>query len=829
MDQAEENRRKLNALKLSSFDWVKGLDDVWNLSAWDVPALHRRAEEEFSQELVQLLSGRGLASPPGIIVSGPGGAGKTHLLSRFCRMALLNRGTFLLADMSASGEGFLEIVLSGMARSLAARVPLLEGRTQASLAAEGALAAAGFEVPRDFPERHTRANPQKLSRDLEKIRDKLQDLWPLEAAEHSEPLRALFLLNSRDALLRRAALDWLEGKKPDPESAAASGFRGERGAPEKAVSGLSFCLSLGGRYTVLALDQMDHLSALFGVISRSGPGDPAAGHAAAARARAADFSDGLGRLTGLTRRTLAVVSCLPATWENLSSLSLNTALERYRRPPVFLSPIGSAETAARLIAARMEPACRRAGYSPPHPAWPFRPEAFQAAVGLFPRAILERCHRLVRERILAGDASEIASLDPDGRGGAAPDGGTFAAYSAPWPDDDLVEAASPPADLFRPKGLRPQAARRETPAPPAQARGPAAPSPAISLASRGSRPDAPPALMEREPGDTLLFAWNEDSSLLEYISGSLPVDLEGLSDTGPEAGGAPGPAGPRPRPPAAEVPPPPPRGAGQEAAESRGPGGREGPAGSQGPAESRAPEGTAPDTGPKAKPENPAPEGSPAGEPFAEEGAEAERDPVFAAERRFQLLFREADTEEMRDEAVEDKVWTEQLLGFLTAFAESLPKTDGPRVSAEGPPEGQDPPPYHALARAEGPGVPDGGRRLLVRALLKGNPLAFTSRLNKAMAAASPDGRDTSVRLALIRFTPKPTGESTAKAVEGFGQQGGLWLKPSEADLALLKAASELGKALPRADFLAWMRAFQPWRRLLFLAADLAWLTGETF
>ncbi|MDR2612570.1 MAG: hypothetical protein LBG06_07035 [Deltaproteobacteria bacterium] len=786
MDPAEEKRRKLNALKLSSFDWVKGLDDVWNLSRWDVPELHRKAEGDFSQEIVQLLSRGGVLSPPGMIVSGPGGAGKTHLLSRFCRIALLNGGSFMLADMSAAARGgFLETVLAGMASSLATPVALLEGRTQASLAAEGALAAAGFQVPRDFAGRHTRANPGKLARDLEKVRDKLQASWPREAAEHSDCLRALFLLNSRDASLRKAAMDWLAGGPPDPGTAECAGFRAPRGDAARAVAGLSFFLSLSGRFSVLALDQMDHLSALFSLIARAGASEAAAGLAAEARARVADFSDGLGRLTGLTRRTLAVVSCLPATWENLSSLSLNTSLERYRRPPVFLSPVGSPEIAARLVAARMKTPCRRAGISPPWPSWPFREESFEDAVGLFPRALMERCHLLVRERVLAGDPSEIRSLDlRSGAVGALEDAAP-PPFAASYVEDDLVEAgpASGESGVPGPVAVKAQGPPPGTWPPPEP------------LA------EAPSPLQERDPGDTMVFAWSGDD-FRDYLSGSLP-DLAGLSDIESALEGEPA------SHPPAEL-------SGREDGADAFPEGGAAagfPIGGGGDGAEEAGSGAG----------HGAPEAGPGGGGAGQEDG----DPVFRAEGRFQELFGAADTGAFQDESLEDELWPEILSCFLGAFADSLSGKDRPSVSIEGPPPGEVPPPYHVLVRAEGPGLPEEGRSLYVRALLRNHHMAFASRLRKAMEAASPDRRDPSVRLVLVRFSPKPAGAASAEALESFGACGGLWLRPADSDLALLKAVSELSRELPRDSLLAWMRAFQPWRRLLFLANDLAWLSSD--
>jgi hypothetical protein len=196
-------------------------------------------------------------------------------------------------------------------------------------------------------------------------------------------------------------------------------------------------------------------------------------------------------------------------------------------------------------------------------------------------------------------------------------------------------------------------------------------------------------------------------------------------------------------------------------------------------------------------------------------------------ERRLQELLGRADPAPFRDEGSEDGLWPEALLGFLKAFAGSRSGPGRPSLTVEPPPQGPDPPPYHALVRSEGPGLPDGGRRLYVRALLREHHKAFTSRLNKALTAAAPDRRDPSVRLALVRFAPKPSGEVTAEAVENFSRLGGLWLRPSDADLSLLAAAGALAAEVPRQRYVEWMRAFQPWRRLLFIAADLAWLAAD--
>ena len=336
-----EDEKKLAVLKNATFDWVKSLDDVWRVPSWDVPSLHGGALADFRVELGHLKGQRESASPPGMVISGPGGSGKTHLLSRFCQETLNAGGSFLLADMSAIRES-LETVLKGMAKSLT--TPLGPGaRTQMSLIAERVLSHVKFQVPRAFSSRYTRHNPARLQRDLDRLEAKLGEGHPREAVEHLDVLRTILLLSSDDLFLRKTASDWLRGLPVSLEGAMATGYTIGRGEAESAISGLSFFMSLGGGFAVLALDQMDHIVSLFSLISHNGENDPSPS-ASTARAIITNLSDGLGRLTALTSRTLTVLSCLPLTWDSLlSHSSANTSLQRYRRPPVYLRPLDSRE------------------------------------------------------------------------------------------------------------------------------------------------------------------------------------------------------------------------------------------------------------------------------------------------------------------------------------------------------------------------------------------------------------------------------------------------------------------------------------------------------
>ncbi|MDR2349040.1 MAG: ATP-binding protein [Deltaproteobacteria bacterium] len=446
----DERLRQLNALKLADFGWVKNAEDVWTPSEHDVPALHREAEIDFSLELVRLIkNGDNDFSPPGLVVSGPGGSGKTHLLSRFARIAIQNGAFFLMADLSGVGD-LMETVLEGAVRSLPIPLPALGGKTQTNVLVENILKTVNFKTPGDLGARHARSDARKLNGDLEKVLDRLGRTFPRESADHAEVLRAVFLLNSEDPLLKRAALNWLRRRPPSIRERERAGFATERPGARETFAGLSFFLSLNGGMTVLAMDRIDHLASLFDPASPDSPGSPGdsgGNPGAEARKLVRDVSDGIGRIPELAKRTLAVVSCLPATWELLSRLSRDASLDRYRRPPIRLAPMTDPAIPAKMVAGRMKTASRKAGLVLPHPTWPFAPGAFENVPGLRPRVLLERCHELVRDMLLEGEIREIDSIFGEGppeRPAGAPRDPARPPATPPGDSADAEEARNAP-------------------------------------------------------------------------------------------------------------------------------------------------------------------------------------------------------------------------------------------------------------------------------------------------------------------------------------------------------------------------------------------------
>ncbi|MDR1166596.1 MAG: AAA family ATPase [Deltaproteobacteria bacterium] len=400
---------KLNALKLCSFDWVKSVEDVWTLSPTDAPALQAPALAEFSLDLMGLLTQESALSPPGIVIAGPGGSGKTHLLSRFAKTVFQNGGYFFLADFSDLDDA-LETVARGVVKSLLTPIPALEGRAQISRLLEKILSFLKLRIPPGLKTRYHSREPSLVAGDATKILARLAPLYPRETLEHQDALRTVLLLNSPDPELARHGQNWAQGFPLTRESQQIAGYRGSRGEAARLLAGFFFFLSLGGEISVLAVDQLDGLLSLERVLARAGPVDDPQGQLAAARSAFADVSDALGKLPSLTRRCLTVLSALPLTWESLETHSPNASLERYRRPPLYLSPLRDGTEAEALIAGRARPAAHKAGLAAPYPSWPFAPEALQDAVGLYPRELLALCHGIVRRKILQEDVRDVATL-----------------------------------------------------------------------------------------------------------------------------------------------------------------------------------------------------------------------------------------------------------------------------------------------------------------------------------------------------------------------------------------------------------------------------------
>lgn len=405
---------ELSALGAVDFQWTTHIDSVWHELPFHVPAFQAAACRALTDVLERLALSRETASPLGIPVLGPAGAGKTHLLNSL-RKAAWHRGLFfVLVDMTDVSD-FDETLLLGTLRSLSQ--PDADGRPQwhsllaflvaqfgdAALKAEGVPGLAA-------------ARPPGLITRCDRLIRAIRTRHVNEGREHQDVVRALVLLASDDFDIVDLGDGWLQGIGIGSEDAQLHGFRLAQQKPAVIFRGLSWLMSLA-RPTVLALDQLDAIVAEHNLASPQEAGGDLSDRQSLSLSIIQGLSGGLLALRDISRRTQIVVSCLEVTWAILDGRSMVSMQDRFE-PPLLLRPLSDPALLNNLVEVRLRAAYQVAGLEPPYPCYPFRNEFFAEMAGASPRELLKRCdaHRrecLRRERIVETGASAAPPRQED--------------------------------------------------------------------------------------------------------------------------------------------------------------------------------------------------------------------------------------------------------------------------------------------------------------------------------------------------------------------------------------------------------------------------------
>ncbi len=413
MDQA------LAALGSVDLEWTTHVDSVWRDLPFDLPELNHGVREEVLRAGDRLSTANQPASPLGLVIVGPGGAGKTHVLSSL-RAASFTRGSFfVLVDMTDVHD-FWETVLLGYIRSLAQITA--GGRSQHEVLLEHLASEGGMGGSAAADLRSTR--PPKLINLCNSIIAGLRRKHP-GLREHQDAVRAIVLLASDDFELQDLGYKWLQGLGIDEDEKLHHGFNESRRAPIEIVRGLSQLMSIKAP-TILALDQLDaivaeqQLASLGPVPELTDETQPSA--SAAARAIIQGIARGLSALRDVTRRTQIVLSCLEQTWNVLDTRTIVTMRDRFQ-PALKLKAVTDPAVVRRLVETRLAPAYAAMAFSPKYPSYPFSPSFFAGLSGLLPREVLKRCneHRMACQRagvITEATGTEMVTLPvakPDNR------------------------------------------------------------------------------------------------------------------------------------------------------------------------------------------------------------------------------------------------------------------------------------------------------------------------------------------------------------------------------------------------------------------------------
>ncbi|MEH3148587.1 MAG: ATP-binding protein [Methylobacterium frigidaeris] len=447
----------LDALRRVNFDWVRTLDSVW-LDVEPTGGPNDALAPRIAAALHDGARDTGMR-PPGRVLVGQSGIGKTHLIGQIRREVWASGGWFVMLDVLGLTDFWRSAALSFVT---ALMHPMPDGRRQSDAVLAGV--ARRFNVERQVEEAFGIPDID-VRRIVDLLVRALMSVDPARALKHQDVFRALCLLRASDLGAVGLAHAWLQGYDADPAERAALGFRTPPPAPVEVVRGLSWIMGLSGP-TLVALDQID------GVVdaSRLALGDDLDGTASLTEVLAA----GLLELHDAGGRGMTVIACLQDSWTRIEERGLKSARQRFEQP-VALQGMNDRVAAASLIRDRLAPAYREAGFTPSNPTWPYTETAIAeaAAHGVMPRTLLMRCDAfrrdcLAREAVTACDSlierpaasrfeTEVQDFDLAGEARAADIGGlldgeegglgellraTFDLYALEDDPDDACDVAS---------------------------------------------------------------------------------------------------------------------------------------------------------------------------------------------------------------------------------------------------------------------------------------------------------------------------------------------------------------------------------------------------
>jgi len=387
---------EIAALAELKLKWTPVADDVWQPSDVHVEGLHREAAQTILDGLAEASDSE--SSPVGVVIQGQRGAGKTHLLGWVREKVCADGGYFVLVSL-LDGKGFWQSVVVSMLDSLSREVNGRETQLQHALRSLASLVG----VPRNV--RRAVAGETTLTREaLDTFVDALRRYDRRVGADCHDTARALALCAGDDFAAQDIGRSFLLSHEEDePGERSAWGIRRTPPAAQEVVRDVSRLLALTGP-CVIGVDQIDILIAQSALATS---GDSAADWPQALLIE--QVAGGLVALREVTRRTLTVVACIPATWALIRDTATDTFQDRFR-DAVQLGGIPSAEIGQALVEKRFTARFTEIGFEPPYPTWPVRPEAFADAPNYTPRQLLRTIDAHIRACVRRGEVRELERL-----------------------------------------------------------------------------------------------------------------------------------------------------------------------------------------------------------------------------------------------------------------------------------------------------------------------------------------------------------------------------------------------------------------------------------
>ncbi|GAA2211955.1 hypothetical protein GCM10009850_074160 [Nonomuraea monospora] len=379
-----------------TFNYTESADDVWRRSAYHVAGLHGASTRILRDGLAEAAH-RPETSPIGVVIQGQRGTGKTHLLGWVREQVQSQGGYFVLVGL-LDARGFWESTMVSILDSLSRRGA--DGQAQLTLFLDRLATETGLTR---MARRAITGKRPVTREELDAFVVALRRREPQVGRECQDTVRALVLLAGDDLGLQDLGEAFLSSA-PEGEAGerARWGIRQLGRSPQEIVRDVSRLLALTGP-TIIAVDQIDPL------VAQSSTATAGAVHDHGEALMIERIAGGLMALREVTRRTLTVVTCIPATWALIENVAVDTVRDRFRQA-VQLMTIPDAATARAIVTRRFEVQYGEAGVKPPYPTWPVRPEAFEQAPGFTPRELLRRIDQHVRACLLDEEVRELTGF-----------------------------------------------------------------------------------------------------------------------------------------------------------------------------------------------------------------------------------------------------------------------------------------------------------------------------------------------------------------------------------------------------------------------------------
>lgn len=287
-------RDALASLRLT---WAPTVDDLWKpQAATHVSGLNEHAVDDVMDAFTDALRDES-SSPLGVVIRGPAGSGKTHLLGQVRERVQADGGFFFVIEL-LDAASFWQSVRNGILESFGRPGAHRETQLKDLLWELSSLAHVS-RADRRAIVGDADLEPEVLDRFINALAKVRKD-----TVRHChQTLRALVLFAATDLTAQDIGEAYLQASsEAGGDERLRWGLRAAPSLTQECVREISRLVALVGP-SVLAVDQIDTLLAA----SLAQPGD-------AGDTLLEQVAHGLMALRQTTRRTVSVVACLPAVW-----------------------------------------------------------------------------------------------------------------------------------------------------------------------------------------------------------------------------------------------------------------------------------------------------------------------------------------------------------------------------------------------------------------------------------------------------------------------------------------------------------------------------------